>query len=59
MAQADPWDEIPRLEKQMEAELLSRLARSGLRGWNVGARTEPAVTSKARPPEAKAGPPEA
>lgn len=25
MNHADPWDEIPRLEKQMEAELLSQL----------------------------------
>jgi hypothetical protein len=44
MTQADPWDEIPRLEKQMEAELLVRLQGSGLRVSKAGERTEPTVT---------------
>jgi hypothetical protein len=57
MTQADPWDEIPRLEKQMEAELLVRLQASGLRVSKAGERTEPTVTPRLGPPEPKAGPP--
>jgi hypothetical protein len=49
MTQADPWDEIPRLEKQMEAELLVKLGGSGLRA--SGARTAPSETSKPQPLE--------
>ena len=59
MTQADPWDETARMEKQVEAELLSKLTRSGLRVSKAGARIEPAETFRARPPGTEAGPPEA
>ena len=51
MHQADPWDETARLEKQVEAELLSKLTRSGLRVWKAGARTAPSEISKPQRPE--------
>ena len=45
MNQADPWDEITRLEKQMEVELLAELAIARVKrrkGISVNERTSSA-----------------